>query len=821
MSATTLRPRAGVALPRPGNSTVVAAATLGMVAATAWAVMSAGWVDGTGAVLVCALAAVLEATLVARSSAGRLVAVLMLPVVGALVVVPLTYGSIPGSQTITLGEAARQYLDAFATGLFVQGDWPFLVGLCAVFWLLGSWAGWLAVRERRGVLAVVPVYAALAINALNAPSLQNVWLPEAVAVGLSLVVVGRVHLLSLSARWRRTGVVALPGTERRFGRITWGAAVLLILVALAIPPVSTRDVSGSLFHFSSTTGRGGGAFGSGGAGAAGSGPGQVRFDPNAVPGGELVSSPQPVLSYTSDTVDTVYLRVVDDDYFTSGNWFPTGTQFSSDPNLVTGQVSAIAGTIPRDREPLDGGVAQPGTVQKVSTRIVLTGAATGTGDQLGIFPGEPDAISVDGIAQGLLVLGTSLARPDNLLTVDEYHVTGGPSTYVSTATMSTASPSALRSAGSDYPPFVADTYLSLNPVTTSDRQQIATLTRIARQWTAGTANPYDAAAAIEAHLRDTGVFTYTLKPPATQPGIWPVVDFLTRTRKGYCQYFADAMGALLRADGIPARLVSGYGPGSVDDSNSRPGATLHQVTTSDAHVWVEAYFPGFGWVAFEPTPDGFYEPIARGADPGSATNPTPAPSAAPTPKPKPTPTPSPSGAAAGTSTTASIPPGLAAGVLAVLVVAALVLLLRRWLARPRTLPAAWRRILVFGTVLGVRRRPSETYIAYARRLSAVLPPDTVTLGHRDGSAEVGPRPVRARVVTALEQIALATGKAEFSEEGLADREVVQWRRAWDRVRRAIPLLVWRSWIARGIGVRDLGAGGGSGPQLLPESPETP
>ena len=108
----------------------------------------------------------------------------------------------------------------------------------------------------------------------------------------------------------------------------------------------------------------------------------------------------------------------------------------------------------------------------------------------------------------------------------------------------------------------------------------------------------------------------------------------------------------------------------------------------------------------------------------------------------------------------------------------------------------WRRLGVFGAVLGVRRRPSETYQAYVRRLSRALPADTTTLIHRDGAAEIGPRPVRARVSSALEQLAATAGKAEFSASGLSDREAVQWRRAWDRVRRAIPLLLWRSLLVR-------------------------
>jgi transglutaminase-like putative cysteine protease len=799
MSATTLRPRSGVVLPRLGNSTVVAMATLAMVAATAWAVMSAAWVDGTGAMLVCAVAAVLEATLVARSSAGRVVALLMLPVVGALVVVPLTYGSIPGSSTISIGDAARQYLDAFATGLFVQGDWPFLVGLCGIFWIIGSWSGWLAVRERRGVLAVIPCYAVLAVNALNAPSLQNVWLPEAVAVALSLVVVARVHLLSLSARWRRSGVVALPGTERRFGRVTWMAAVLLLLAALIVPPVSSRDVSGTIFHFNGSSGRGTGLGSGTGTGSGPGGPGQVRFDPNAIPGSQLVSNPQPVLSYTTDTDQSVYLRVVDDDYFSSGNWFATGPSLTNDPSVAIGQIPASGGQIPRDSEPLDGGVARPSSLQSVTARFVLEANATGN-DQLGIFPGEPVSISEEGLAQGLLAAGGTGLGQAPLLTVDQYRINTGNNSYVAAGTVSTASPSELRGAGTQYPPFVTAAYLGLNPVTRTDVQQVATLTQLAHQWTAGTADPYDAASAIESHLRDTSVFTYTLTPPATQPGVWPVIDFLTRTRHGYCQYFADAMGALLRADGIPARLVSGYGPGTVDDSTSRSGSqALHLVTTSDAHVWVEAYFPGYGWVPFEPTPDGTYAPIPRGPEPNAAGAPTPSPSSSAAATPKPTSTPRPDEAAPlGSSTSASIPPGLIGGLLGVGLVAAALVALRRWLARPRNLPGVWRRVLAVGAVLGVRRRPSETYAAYVHRLSAALPPDTVTLGHRDGSGEVGPRPVRERVRVALEQIAAVSGKAEFSAGGLDEREAVQWHRAWDRVRRAVPVLVWRSMLSRGV-----------------------
>ena len=786
MSATTLRPRsarAAATLPVPGNAFLVLVVTLLTVMATVWAVMSAGWVDGTGAALVTAVAAVLEAALVARSSVGRLVALLLLPIVGALVVVPLTYGSMPNAETATLGDAARRYLDALTTGLFVEGDWPFLVGLCGVMWLVASWTSWVAVRERRGVLAVLPCFAVLAVNALNAPSLDHVAFPEAVAAGLALLLVGRVHLLELASRWRRSGVVPLPGTERRYGRVTMAAALGLLLLAVILPPASTRDISGLIFKFNPPKANSRLGHGPGGGGG---GVGTIRFDTAVVPSGKLESRPVTVFAYTTDSDESsVYLRVVDDGFFTEGNWFP-GNGHNGD-NFQAVFFSAEPGQIPRDRDPSHGGVGRRNTLRNVTARVVLSGVATGDSAR-GIFPGEPESISASGRAEGI-------GRSDNapLLTVDQFQLDEQPSTLLVTGTVSIASAEQLRSAGTRYPDFILRDFLDLNPQSDQDQREVAVLKDLVRRWTAGTSTPYDAASAIESHLRDTSVFSYNLDPPATQGGSWPIVDFLTRTRSGYCQYFASAMGALLRAAGIPARLVSGYGPGTVDDSRSRPGAALHEVTSSDAHVWVEAYFPGYGWVPFEPTPDGLYQPISRGAGPSGQTGiPTPPPSSAATPTPRSRTTPPPdNGAAPAGPTGPTMPPGMVAGVLVIGVLIAAVVGLRRWAAHPRTLPALWRRVGVIGAVVGVRRRDSETYGAYVNRLSSALPPDTTTLVHPDGSGDVGPTPVRARVVAALEQLAATTGKAEFSQHGLDEREVVLWHRAWDRVRRHMPLLLWR------------------------------
>lgn len=107
-------------------------------------------------------------------------------------------------------------------------------------------------------------------------------------------------------------------------------------------------------------------------------------------------------------------------------------------------------------------------------------------------------------------------------------------------------------------------------------------------------SPYEAVLAIESWLRRTGGFTYQERPsrPYDLP---PLVEFVTRTKAGYCQHFAGAMAVMLRLLGVPARVAVGFTSGTW---NGRRWI----VTDHDAHAWVEVWFPRHGWVAFDPTP---------------------------------------------------------------------------------------------------------------------------------------------------------------------------------------------------------------------------
>lgn len=125
-------------------------------------------------------------------------------------------------------------------------------------------------------------------------------------------------------------------------------------------------------------------------------------------------------------------------------------------------------------------------------------------------------------------------------------------------------------------------------------QPYARLYERARKVAGETRSPYAAVVALEAWFRSTGGFTYSLQPGAT-PGLPPLVGFVVDTKTGYCQQFAGAMAVMLRLLGIPSRVAAGFLPGRYQDD-------FWQVTDHDAHTWVEVWFPGFGWLPFDPTP---------------------------------------------------------------------------------------------------------------------------------------------------------------------------------------------------------------------------
>jgi hypothetical protein len=205
---------------------------------------------------------------------------------------------------------------------------------------------------------------------------------------------------------------------------------------------------------------------------------------------------------------------------------------------------------------------------------------------------------------------------DDTVTVRRSSGAPAESTYEVTSLPSVADAEQLRSASSDYPTWVTDRYLQL-PSTVTPRTVALT-----NELAAAAPNPYDQAKIIEQFLRQHITYDIEVGIPSSDKDI---VDYvLFELQRGYCEHYASAMTVMLRILGVPAKTVVGYFPASYDDTYG--GYVYRQ---ENAHAWTEAFFPGYGWIRFEPTasqPESSFDP---GQEQGEAT---PAPMPTPTPE---------------------------------------------------------------------------------------------------------------------------------------------------------------------------------------------
>lgn len=181
--------------------------------------------------------------------------------------------------------------------------------------------------------------------------------------------------------------------------------------------------------------------------------------------------------------------------------------------------------------------------------------------------------------------------------------------YEVEAYLSTVSISQLRAAGTDYPDWVSQRYLQVPEEIT-----LRTL-ELARELAEGQETPYDIAAAITDWLRANIEYVDSLpQPPADGE---PIDWMLFEQQQAFCNYYATAEILMLRSLGIPARMAVGYAQGELSESNPLLGGAdtekeelleeialegrYYTVRQRDVHAWPEVYFPGIGWVEFEPT----------------------------------------------------------------------------------------------------------------------------------------------------------------------------------------------------------------------------
>jgi transglutaminase-like putative cysteine protease len=335
----------------------------------------------------------------------------------------------------------------------------------------------------------------------------------------------------------------------------------------------------------------------------------------------------------------------------------------------------------------------------------------------------------------------------------------------------------LRAAGTDYPDAVTALYGgaalpdgALGPEATALLEDIVA--------TSGATNPYDLAVAIESRLRDPGEFFYDTDVSDENCLDQSIVECFVVTRKGFCQYYASTMTVFLRQQGIPARFVEGFLPGTPD-----PIGTGRTVRSADAHAWVQAYFPGYGWIDFDPTggperpqlapiPSG--EPVASGTPkPSSSGSRNPAiPSAGDGFEEGP-------GGPTTRSTRNEAPVGLLIGIAILLAVAVGSVAAVAWRRGPRgpiTPDDAYGSVARLAARLGFGPRPTQTVYEYAGVLGDELP----------------------MVRPELETVAQAKVEVAYGGRSLPDDRLAALRHAHRRLRVQLLRLVTRRSRRRGF-----------------------
>lgn len=350
-------------------------------------------------------------------------------------------------------------------------------------------------------------------------------------------------------------------------RIGLAAICLAVIVPLVLPSMHSRHV------FRTTSdGRGGGTL-------------VIQDNPLADTQKSLQSKPSPVLTYTT-TADDPHQQYLQQYVMTyevkTDSW----------------NILSPAGVLPPQRSKLPYEI--PGKPGAAVTTPVTTTVQLGTRERGEAVLPAPYAPT------GLSVRGSSWQEARDSLMI--FSVSASPAGLRYTIKSQDADPTAAQISSQLPPGAISTEYGSYSGPDTTELQGIAA------RVTAGAATPLQRALALQAWF-NSGFFTYTLKPhlPATH---W-LLPFLTTNRRGLCTQFAQAFAVLARLVGIPSRVAVGFTAGTFSRG-------AWHVTTADAHAWPELYFPGTGWLRFEPTPGGgngqgtAYPPTYAGGGSGSA-----------------------------------------------------------------------------------------------------------------------------------------------------------------------------------------------------------
>ena len=545
-----------------------------LVLISAYGLAAADWADHLGLIPTVAVLGVVAGTALARSRFPGWLATLFALAYGAFLVAFLTGGTIVDiygwhDRLLALGGRLGAFALVLVTAEPNYDPLMFVVLMAAVYWGMAVLAGYACFRKDSLWPAILPPGIALLVNTfyyLRRPGLNGYVAAFALTALVFLFV---LNLARRRSEWRRAGTRVPSNATGQIAQVGLILAFVLVALAWGVPSFAQSERASDLWSTATrpwtrlryrltqafTSLRNPVAIVSDVFGD------QLRLAAAVTP------AETPIFNATVfpeiDPSLRLYWRARTYDTYQSGSWASLET----------------------DQEPYfpdEGSFPLPSYQGRQAVEVSVDPLVDAL--HLLYVPAQPSRINRSGVltvirtSAGLMDVSSVAART-TVVRGEVYRVRG-----------EVANPTAdqLRSAGSDYPAWARERFLQLPENLTPRTRQLAL------EITRGVANPYDQAVAITRWLRDN--IQYSLESGEPPEGVEPIDWFLFDHGVGFCNWYASAEVLLLRSLGIPARVAAGFAQGTADETGRQ-----FLVRQRDAHAWPEVFFPGFGWVEFEPT----------------------------------------------------------------------------------------------------------------------------------------------------------------------------------------------------------------------------
>ncbi len=443
----------------------------------------------------------------------------------------------------------------------------FVIHTSAVFWLLGYTAAWYTFREARVWRVVLPSGLVLmsVVYYYYGPKPLAAYL--ALYALVALIYVARTHLVAQERIWRTASVRYERDIRLNFLQASFLVALVSLGLAWSIPTAqastTVNDALGETGFkgtwrefqdnwtrlFSSLRSYGGGTS-------------DLYRDSLSLGGPRTVGNQLVMDIYVEERIPYVYWQAVAFDEYIDGDWSVTDT--SQELHF-----------------PDDGYI----TDTRYSFRKEVLQTVINFLPSAGTIHGAPEIVNSD---RQIFVTESGEGEAREVRSVQSRFVLRQGDRYQVISSISLADATSLRNASQSYPDWIQEKYLqfpdSITPETIA----------LAEELTAGLTNPFDKAIAIRDYLRNNIAYNDQINAPPDD--VEPIHYILFEGKEAYCNYYASSMVMMLRSQGIPARFVAGYAQGEWHEESKS-----YRVRSSNSHTWAEVFFPGYGWIQFEPT----------------------------------------------------------------------------------------------------------------------------------------------------------------------------------------------------------------------------